>query len=56
MTGDWPIHALWFAFGALTAYVSVFALAPVVLSSRISQAQRAENTQERAAREEAPDA
>lgn len=50
MSGDWVIHALWFAFGAACMFVLIVALAPVMLSSEISQAQ------ERAGRKVKPDA
>ena len=54
MSGDWPIHALWFAFGAACMFVLMVALAPVMLSSEISQAQ--ERAAQRAREREAPDA
>ena len=54
MSGDWPIHAMWFFIGAAAAYVSMFAIAPVMLSSEISQAQ--ERAAQRAREREAPDA
>lgn len=34
---DWVIHCLWFLFGAATMLVLVIGIAPVMLSSRISQ-------------------